>query len=140
MTRWVTITNSEGVSVAAEILDGQLTARTIRGEVAERVAALKASAGITPRLAAVLIGENPASEAYVGMKGKACGWVGMDSETHRLPAETTQAEAEALIDRLNADRAVHGILVQHPLPKHLDETAVLARPLPEKDVDGISRA
>src|SRR2546421_4100769 len=73
------------------------------------------------------------------MKGKACGWVGIDSETHRLPATTTQAEAEALIDRLNADRAVHGILIQHPLPKHLDETAVLARLLPEKDVDGISR-
>jgi len=126
--------------VSAELLDGQQTARAIRGETRERVERIRAERGITPKLAAVLVGADPASEAYVGMKGKACGWVGMESETCRLPAESTQAEVEALIDRLNADRTVHGILVQHPVPKHLDEIAILARVAPEKDVDGISRS
>jgi methylenetetrahydrofolate dehydrogenase (NADP+)/methenyltetrahydrofolate cyclohydrolase len=126
--------------VSAELLDGQQTARVIRGEIKERVEAFKRERGITPKLAAVLVGAEPASEAYVGMKGKACGWVGMDSETVRLPAESSQAEVEELIDRLNTDRSVHGILVQHPVPKHLDETAILARVRPEKDVDGISRS
>jgi methylenetetrahydrofolate dehydrogenase (NADP+)/methenyltetrahydrofolate cyclohydrolase len=126
--------------LSAKILDGQATARSIRAEVKQRVNALREQQGITPRLAAVLIGGNPASEAYVGMKGKACEWVGMESETHRLPEDATQEAAENLIDRLNADTAVHGILVQHPIPKHLDEIAVLARLRPEKDVDGISRA
>jgi methylenetetrahydrofolate dehydrogenase (NADP+)/methenyltetrahydrofolate cyclohydrolase len=125
--------------LAAELLDGQTTARNIRAEIKERVQALKESRGLTPRLAAVIVGDDPASEAYVGMKGKACGWVGMDSETHRLPTESNQQEVEDLIDRLNTDTRVHGILVQHPLPKHLDETAVLARLKVEKDVDGISR-
>jgi methylenetetrahydrofolate dehydrogenase (NADP+)/methenyltetrahydrofolate cyclohydrolase len=125
--------------LTAELLDGQATARAIRAEIKEQVQALKESRGITPRLAAVIVGDDPASEAYVGMKGKACGWVGMDSETHRLPTESTQQEVEDLIDRLNADTRVHGILVQHPLPKHLDETAALARLSVEKDVDGISR-
>ena len=126
--------------MSAELLDGQQTARAIRGETRERVERIRAERGITPKLAAVLVGADPASEAYVGMKGKACGWVGMESETCRLPAESTQAEVEALIDRLNADRTVHGILVQHPVPKHLDEIAILARVAPEKDVDGISRS
>ncbi len=126
--------------MSAELLDGQRMAREIRGEIKERVAYLKAQRGITPKLAAVLVGENPASEAYVGMKGKACAWVGMDSETLRLPADSTQADVESLIDRLNADATVHGILVQHPVPKHLDETAILARVSPNKDVDGISRS
>lgn len=126
--------------MSAELLDGQQTARVIRGEIKDRVEAFKQKRGITPKLAAVLVGADPASEAYVGMKGKACGWVGMDSETVRLPADSSQAEVEALIDRLNADRSVHGILVQHPVPKHLDETAILARVRPEKDVDGISRS
>lgn len=126
--------------MSAEILDGQATARVIRAEVAERVAALKAARGVTPRLAAVLVGDNPASEAYVSMKGKACQWVDMESETHRLPNEATQKEVERLIDRLNDDPAVHGILVQHPLPNHLNETAALARLRADKDVDGISRA
>lgn len=125
--------------MSAQILDGQSTARTIRAEVKERVAALKVSRGITPKLAAVLIGDDPASEAYVSMKQKACAWVGMGSDTFRLTSSTTQAEAEALIDRLNEDRSVHGVLVQHPLTKHLDETAVLTRLICEKDVDGISR-
>jgi methylenetetrahydrofolate dehydrogenase (NADP+)/methenyltetrahydrofolate cyclohydrolase len=126
--------------VSAELLDGQQTARIIRGEIKERVEALKAKTGITPTLAAVLVGDNPASEAYVGMKGKACGWVGMGSETFRLPAESTQVEVESLIDRLNADSGIHGILVQHPVSKHLDETTILARVSTDKDVDGISRS
>lgn len=126
--------------MSAQLLDGQQTAKIIRGEIKERVVAIKRDRGITPKLAAVLVGADPASEAYVGMKGKACEWVGMDSETYRLPADSTQAEVESLIDRLNADRSVHGILVQHPVPKRLDETAILARVVPEKDVDGISRS
>lgn len=125
--------------MSAELLDGQATARSIRSEVKEKVAALRASREITPKLAAVLIGDDPASEAYVSMKGKACAWVGMATETFRLTSETTQQDAESLIDRLNADPSVHGILVQHPLPKHLDEIAILSRLRFEKDVDGISR-
>ena len=124
----------------AEILDGQATARTIRAEVAARAAVLKETAGLIPRLAAVLVGDDPASEAYVASKAKACKWVGIESETHRLPANSSQEEVERLVDQLNADARVSGILVQHPIPKHLDETAVLARLLPEKDVDGISRS
>jgi methylenetetrahydrofolate dehydrogenase (NADP+) / methenyltetrahydrofolate cyclohydrolase len=126
--------------LTAQLLDGQTTARTIRAEIKERVAALKQTRGVTPRLAAVIVGDDPASEAYVGMKAKASGWVGIDSETHRLPTDSTQQQVESLIDRLNADPRVHGILVQHPLPKHLDETAVLARLRADKDVDGISRS
>lgn len=126
--------------MSAQILDGKTTARQIRAELQEKVAALKARTGVTPCLAAVLAGDNPASEAYVAMKAKACGWVGIESQTHRLSATTSQAEVEDLIDRLNADATVHGILVQHPLPRHIDETAVLSRLLPAKDVDGISRA
>jgi methylenetetrahydrofolate dehydrogenase (NADP+)/methenyltetrahydrofolate cyclohydrolase len=126
--------------VSAQILDGQSTAKAIRAEVAERVLALKAAKGITPKLAAVLVGDDPASEAYVSTKGKACAKAGMESETHRLPDNSTQDEVESLIKKLNSDKSVHGILVQHPIPKHLDETAVLALLRPEKDVDGISRS
>jgi methylenetetrahydrofolate dehydrogenase (NADP+) / methenyltetrahydrofolate cyclohydrolase len=126
--------------VSATLLDGQVTARAIRKETAEAVKRLQVERGITPRLAAVLVGDDPASESYVRAKGKACGWVGIGSETHRVPANASQAEVEALIERLNADAAVHGILVQHPLPPHLDETAALARLRPEKDVDGVGRA
>jgi len=126
--------------VAAVLLDGQATAREIRREVAQEVRTLKEARGIEPRLAAVLVGDNPASEAYVGMKGKACGWVGIGSETHRLPDSASQAQVEELIDQLNADPRVHGILVQHPLPGHLNETAILSRVAPAKDVDGISRS
>jgi methylenetetrahydrofolate dehydrogenase (NADP+)/methenyltetrahydrofolate cyclohydrolase len=125
--------------MSAQILDGQATARQIRKEVAQRVAQLKTERGVTPRLAAILAGDNHASEAYVGMKERACGWVGMDSQTHRLSCSVTQAEVEELIGQLNHDPLVHGILVQHPLPSHLNEIAVLSRLSPEKDVDGVSR-
>lgn len=124
----------------AHLLDGQATARTIRAEIKEGVARLRDERSVIPRLAAVLIGDNPASEAYVGMKSKASSWVGIESETHRLPDSCSQHDAENLIAQLNADPRVHGILVQHPVPAHLDETAILARVQPAKDVDGISRA
>ena len=126
-------------SHAPVLLDGIATARTIRAELAEQVKVLKAERGIVPHLAAVLIGADPASETYVSMKAKTCKWVGMDSSVHRLPADATQEEAEALVERLNADPKVSGILVQHPVPKHLHEPAILDRVSAGKDVDGISR-
>src|SRR5579883_1074769 len=104
------------MSDEAILLDGTVTARAIRAEVAEGVKALKAEKGVTPHLAAVLIGDNPASEAYVSMKQKACGWVKMASSVHRLGADTSQEQAEALVESLNANPEVSGILVQHPLP------------------------
>lgn len=129
-------THTEGGAV---LLDGMAVARTIRAEIAAAAKALKVEKGITPHLAAVLIGANPASETYVAMKEKACGWVGIRSSLHRLGEDATQEEAEALVRRLNADPEVSGILVQHPLPKHLHEPSVLDSVSPEKDVDGISR-
>lgn len=126
--------------MGATILDGTATALAIRAEISERVAVLKGLRNVTPKLAAVLVGDDPASEAYVTTKGKACRKAGMDSETHRLPDDSTQDQVESLIRRLNADETVHGILVQHPIPHHLDENAVLALVKPEKDVDGISRS
>ncbi len=123
----------------AGLLDGQETARAIREELKFEVAEILKSKGIVPKLAAVLVGDDPASDAYVSMKGKACKWVGVESETFRLPKDSTQEEVESLIDRLNADRTVSGVLIQHPVPKHLDEMAILARLEVEKDVDGISR-
>lgn len=124
----------------ARILDGQATARDVRAEVKEAVARLRTEHGVAPCLTAVLAGDDPASAAYVGMKRKACGWVGVDSRVETLAADVSQAQVEAIIDRLNADRAVDGVLVQHPLPRHLDESAILARLSPAKDVDGISQS
>ncbi len=123
----------------AVILDGTATSRAIRAEIAVAVKALKARGAAPPHLAAVLIGADPASETYVAMKQKACGWVGMDSSVHRLPETATQEDAERLVERLNADPAVSGILIQHPLPKHLHEPAILDLVSPGKDIDGISR-
>ena len=110
-------------------------AEGLRARIAVRVAALKEK-GIVPGLAVVLVGEDPASSVYVASKAKQTVEVGMNSYEHRLPAETPQAELLALIDRLNGDPAVHGILVQLPLPRHIDEAVVLAAIVPEKDVDG----
>ncbi|HSV72250.1 MAG TPA: bifunctional methylenetetrahydrofolate dehydrogenase/methenyltetrahydrofolate cyclohydrolase FolD [Chthonomonadales bacterium] len=124
--------------MSAVLLDGRAAARAVRKEVAAGVARLVRRHGFAPHLAAVLVGNDPASAAYVGMKERASGWVGIASRTHRLPPTATQSELESLIDCLNADTAVHGILVQHPLPHHIDETAVLARLSPAKDVDGVS--
>ena len=121
--------------MSAEILSGKVMSESLRKEIAERVSALK-ERGLTPGLAVILVGNDPASEIYVRNKGNGCTEVGMYSRTINMPAETTQEELEAAIEELNADSAIHGILVQLPLPKHLDEQAALARILPEKDVDG----
>ena len=121
--------------MAAEILDGKVMSEKLRAEIAERVAVLKEK-GITPGLAVILVGNDPASEIYVRNKGNGCAEVGMYSRTINMPEETTQEQLEAAIEELNSDSAIHGILVQLPLPKHLDENAALAKILPEKDVDG----
>ena len=119
----------------AQRIDGVAVARAVREAVAREVAELKAR-GITPGLTVVIVGEDPASQSYVKSKEKASVEAGMKGETIRLPAETAQAELEALIDRLNADPTVHGILVQSPLPKHMDANTVVRRIAPHKDVDG----
>ena len=119
----------------AKILDGKATAEQIRREVAATVADIKAQHGVTPGLAAVLVGDDPASAIYVRNKGRACGEVGIHSQTFHLPADTSQQELLQLIDRLNGDPAFSGILVQLPLPKHLNESAVLLAVSPDKDVD-----
>ncbi|THD78238.1 MAG: bifunctional methylenetetrahydrofolate dehydrogenase/methenyltetrahydrofolate cyclohydrolase FolD [Phenylobacterium sp.] len=122
----------------AQIIDGKVYAERLRGQVSEEVAQLKADHGLTPGLAVVLVGDDPASQIYVRSKGEHSKAVGMHSVTHRLPEATTQDELEALVRALNADPAIHGILVQLPLPKHLDEKAVLAILDPDKDVDGLT--
>ena len=121
--------------MSAEILSGKTMSESLRAEIKDRVAALKEK-GLTPGLAVILVGNDPASEIYVRNKGNGCAEVGMYSRTINMPAETTQEELEKAIEALNADPAIHGILVQLPLPKHLDEQAALAKILPEKDVDG----
>ncbi len=126
-------------SIAAVLLDGTMTAKTIRKEIKSGVEKFKAQYGHVPHLAAVLIGANPASETYVAMKKRACDWVGMDSSIYRLNSSATQAEAEDLVAKLNGDKLVSGILVQHPLPKQLHEPAVLDCVSVHKDIDGISR-
>ena len=123
----------------AILLDGTATAKAIRAEIADGVKALQETRGIMPHLAAVLIGANPASDTYVSMKQKACKQVGMESSIHRLGEDATQEQAQDLVRALNADPKVSGILVQHPLPKHLHEPAVLDEVSAAKDVDGISR-
>ena len=119
----------------AVLLDGKTMAAALTEGLRERVAALKEK-GVVPGLAVILVGEDPASQVYVRNKGRACDELGMYSQTVRLPESTAQAELEKEIDRLNADERVHGILVQLPLPRHLNEAAALARIIPEKDVDG----
>ena len=121
--------------MSAELLSGKTMSESLRKEIASRVSALK-ERGLTPGLAVILVGNDPASEIYVRNKGNGCTEVGMYSRTINMPAETTQEELESAIDALNNDPATHGILVQLPLPKHLDENAALAKILPEKDVDG----
>ena len=122
--------------MAATVIDGKAFAAKVRGQVAEHVTRLKDSHGITPGLAVVLVGEDPASQVYVRSKGKMTVEVGMHSVEHRLDADTSEADLLAIIDRLNADPDIHGILVQLPLPGHLDEDLVINSIAPEKDVDG----
>jgi methylenetetrahydrofolate dehydrogenase (NADP+) / methenyltetrahydrofolate cyclohydrolase len=126
------------VAQTAQIIDGKIYAERLRAQVAEEVTALRADHGLQPGLAVVLVGDDPASQIYVRSKGEKSREAGMHSVTHVLPATTTQAELMALVAALNADPAIHGVLVQLPLPKHLDEKAVLAILDPEKDVDGLT--
>jgi len=119
----------------AKLIDGAAVAREIRDEVARETAALLAR-GVRPGLAVVLVGDDPASAVYVRSKGRACEEAGMHSVTIRLPAHTSQQELLEHVDRLNADPAIHGILVQMPLPKHMQPDAVIRRIHPAKDVDG----
>lgn len=120
---------------ADNLIDGRAIAEQIHAETAQRIAALK-TRGVQPGLAFVRVGEDPASQVYVGMKEKASARLGIWSETKVLPETTTLAELLALIERLNADPRVHGILVQSPLPRHIDSAAVYAAVSPAKDVDG----
>ena len=119
----------------ATLIDGTAIGRAMRAELATDIAELKAR-GVTPGLAAVLVGENPASATYVRMKGKACDEAGLYHETINRPADLSEADLLALVDRLNADPKIHGILVQLPLPKHINSGRVLLRLDPRKDVDG----
>ena len=121
--------------MSADRIDGKAFAATVREKVAVHVARLK-EAGVTPGLAVVLVGEDPASEVYVRNKGKQTLEVGMNSYEHKLPADTPEAEVLALIEQLNADSAVHGILCQLPVPDHIDDNKVINAIAPEKDVDG----
>jgi methylenetetrahydrofolate dehydrogenase (NADP+)/methenyltetrahydrofolate cyclohydrolase len=124
--------------VTAQIIDGKSFAERLKARVSELAADFVVKAGRKPGLAVVLVGADPASEIYVKSKIKQTLACGMESFEHRLPAETSQAELLALVERLNRDSTVDGILVQLPLPKHLDEKAVVAAIDPDKDVDGIT--
>jgi methylenetetrahydrofolate dehydrogenase (NADP+)/methenyltetrahydrofolate cyclohydrolase len=120
----------------AALLDGKQLAKTMQAEIAAEVAALVQGKGVRPGLAAVLVGDNPASQVYVRNKRRDCEKVGMASWLHALPASTSQGELLDLVHRLNTDAAVHGILVQLPLPPQIDEAAVIKAVSPAKDVDG----
>jgi len=121
-----------------KIIDGKQLAANLRKEIADGVSRLKADKGVTPGLAVILVGENPASVSYVTAKEKACAESGMLSREIRLPAEISEAELVAIVKKLNDDTAIHGILVQLPLPKHISEKAVINSIAPEKDVDGFT--
>ncbi len=119
----------------ATIIDGKRISGEIRTELAEKTRAFETAHGTVPGLAVIIVGEDPASRVYVRNKHKACAEVGFYSEVHELPADSTQEQIIALIDKLNEQENIHGILVQLPLPKHLDEQTILLRIKPEKDVD-----
>jgi len=122
--------------MAAQIIDGKKISEDIRREVKEATQRLKSEQGFVPGLAFILVGDNPASQSYVRMKGKACEEVGFYSVTERMSAETPQDVLLRKVDEFNSDPRIHGILVQLPLPKHIDEHKVIERIDPEKDVDG----
>jgi methylenetetrahydrofolate dehydrogenase (NADP+)/methenyltetrahydrofolate cyclohydrolase len=124
--------------MAAMLLDGKKLAQTMQAEIAAAVADLFQKTGTRPGLAAVLVGDNPASQTYVRNKHKACQQVGIESWLHQLPKETSQSQLLDLVTRLNTDDAVHGILVQLPLPAQIDEAGVVRAVTPTKDVDGFS--
>lgn len=122
--------------MAAQLIDGKALSQAVRDKIAQEASALLARSGIKPGLAAILVGDDPASHLYVKNKHKACEAVGIHVADHKLPASTTQAELLALIDKVNRDPLIHGILVQLPLPKQIDSKVVLNAVLPEKDADG----
>ncbi len=122
--------------MAAEIIDGKKIAQTIRAELAQEIEILRAKHQIMPGLAVVLVGENPASQAYVRMKEKACQKIGIYSEQHSLPEDISEEALLQLVQDLNQNPRIHGILVQLPLPDHIDEHKIITTLLPEKDVDG----
>ncbi|HTK33844.1 MAG TPA: bifunctional methylenetetrahydrofolate dehydrogenase/methenyltetrahydrofolate cyclohydrolase FolD [Caulobacteraceae bacterium] len=124
--------------MSAQIIDGKAEAERLRGEIAVAVEGLKRGHGLTPGLAVVLVGDDPASAIYVRNKGEQTKAAGMHSVTHRLPADATQAQVLALVAELNADAAIHGILVQFPVPDHISQAAILATISPDKDVDGLT--
>ena len=124
--------------MTAKIIDGKVFASDVRAKVAEHVERLKNTHGVTPGLAVVLVGEDPASEVYVAAKHKQTVEVGMTSFEHKMPADVSEEDLFALIDDLNLDPSVHGILCQFPVPDHLNERRVVARIDPAKDVDGLS--
>ena len=121
--------------MTAQIIDGKQVAADMRAELKDKVAKLKTH-GVTPGLAVILVGEDPASRSYVTAKEKACEELGMHSDDNRLPADTSEADLLALVEQFNNDPKIHGILVQLPLPKHIDEDKVLLAIDPAKDVDG----
>ena len=121
--------------MSAKIIDGKQIAADIREELKTEVAALKEQ-GVTPGLGVILVGDDPASKSYVSAKEKACGDIGIYSDDNRLPADTSQEDLLALVDQMNRDPKINGILVQLPLPKHINEAAVLLAIDPDKDVDG----
>lgn len=123
---------------STKTIDGKQLAANLRNEIADGVSRLKAEKGVTPGLAVILVGDNPASVSYVTAKEKACREAGMLSREIRLPAETSEAELVSLVESLNGDPAIHGILVQLPVPKHIREKAVIDAIAPEKDVDGFT--
>lgn len=122
--------------MTAQLIDGKAIAATVRQQVAEKIAARRQAGGRAPGLAVVVVGDDPASQVYVSNKHRACEQAGILSLQHALPATTSQHELEALVDQLNSDPAIDGILVQLPLPKHLDAEPILERIRPDKDVDG----
>lgn len=122
--------------MAARLIDGKILSQAVRDQIAKDTAALLAESGVTPGLAAILVGDDPASQLYVKNKHKACEAVGIHVADHKLPASTSQADLLALLDKINDDPLIHGILVQLPLPKHMDSTLILNAVLPEKDADG----
>jgi methylenetetrahydrofolate dehydrogenase (NADP+)/methenyltetrahydrofolate cyclohydrolase len=126
--------------MSASIIDGKAIAETVRQEAATRAAALEAATGVKPGLAVVLVGNDPASEVYVRNKARLTVAAGMASFEHKLPQDTNEADLIALVERLNADPAVHGILVQMPLPAHIDTDRVVLAIDPAKDVDGLTPA
>ncbi len=126
--------------MSAQIIDGKKIAEEIRGEIKKETEQLKATHGIVPGLAFILVGENPASQVYVRMKGKACEEMGFYSVTERMPTETPEGELLRKVDEFNRDPRIHGVLVQLPLPKHIDEAKVIESVDAHKDVDGFHPA